>query len=187
MSRLYIYANAANAWALGLVLLAAFAAQFLAGEPPCPLCVLQRVALMQAAIGPCYVLLCSRRSGLTARDIAGGASMTILASLLGAAVSTRQILLHILPGDPGFGSAVLGYHMYTWCMVVFTCNILAAGVQLAGLHWFQSGPYRAVRLAPATTAMVVVLLIANIISTFAESGFAWDLPADPTGYLLFGS
>jgi disulfide bond formation protein DsbB len=185
MSRLYVWANAAHAWVLILILLAAFAAQFLAGEPPCPLCVLQRIAIMQAALGPCYVLICASRGTLTARHVAIGASMIILASLLGAAVSIRQILLHILPGDQGFGAAIFGYHMYTWCALVFFCNILGAGLQLAGLPWFREEPHRAAALARATSIVLAVMLLANIASTAAEAGFAWELPADPKGYLLF--
>ena len=32
-------------------------------------------------------------------------------------VAMRQILLHIMPGDPGYGSALLGYHYYCWAFI----------------------------------------------------------------------
>ena len=35
---------------------------------------------------------------------------------MGGAIAARQILLHIMPGDPGFGSAFLGMHFYTWAL-----------------------------------------------------------------------
>jgi hypothetical protein len=54
----------------------------------------------------------------------------IIAALLGAAISARQILLHILPGDAGFGSAFLGLHFYSWAFLFFVSAMLAAGVML---------------------------------------------------------
>jgi len=40
-------------------------------------------------------------------------ALSLLAAIVGAAFSTRQILLHILPGDTGYGTALLGYHYYS--------------------------------------------------------------------------
>ena len=53
--------------------------------------------------------------------------MTILASLVGSAASIRQILLHIVPPDPGYGPPILGVHLYSWalvfaCLIAFECN-----------------------------------------------------------------
>ncbi len=56
--------------------------------------------------------------------------LVIIAALLGAAIAARQILLHIMPGDAGFGSAFLGLHFYTWAFLCFVAAILAAGVML---------------------------------------------------------
>ena len=42
----------------------------------------------------------------------------------------RQILLHIMPGDPGYGSALLGYHYYTWAFFGFAVAIVATAVML---------------------------------------------------------
>lgn len=188
MPGLYVLAAAANAWVLLGVLAGAFVSQFAAGEPPCPLCVMQRIAMMLAMLGPCVVLVRARRGGLTAEEIGTGAGIAILASVLGAAVSLRQVSLHILPGDPGFGAPVMGMHLYTWAFVAFACNITAAGVQLAALPWFAPKAPSAViapRLATVTVAAVGVMLVANILSVIAEAGFAWHLPDNPTTYLLF--
>ena len=57
MSRLYLAAATLNVWVLVLVLVAAFAVQLILGELPCPLCVMQRVALMLVALGPLHILL----------------------------------------------------------------------------------------------------------------------------------
>jgi disulfide bond formation protein DsbB len=184
MARLYLLAAILNVWVLLLILVAAFAMQLIAGEPPCPLCVLQRIALMLCALGPLYVLLQSRAGALTCRDVATGNGITIVSALTGAAVSTRQVLLHILPGDPGFGTPLLGLHLYTWCLIAFVCQIAAAGTMLIGAAWLKEQPV-SWRMTNVTAAGFVVILLANLASVVAEAGFHWDLPSDPTGYLLF--
>ena len=108
MAPLFLLAATVNVWVLVLILTGAFGVQLIAGEPPCPLCVVQRIALMMCALGPLYLLLQARDRVLTFRDLAVGNGISIIAALLGAAVSTRQVLLHILPGDQGFGSPFLG-------------------------------------------------------------------------------
>jgi disulfide bond formation protein DsbB len=188
MARLILLAAAANVWVLVLILAAAFGAQFVFGEPPCPLCVVQRIALMLCALGPLHVLLRARDGMLAGRDVAVGNGMTILAALVGAAVSTRQVLLHILPGDAGFGSPVLGLHLYTWCLVAFVVQIAASGVMLLGAAWLGEARVSSLgswRLAPVTAGAFVLIVVANLLSVVAEAGPHWDLPSDPTGYLLF--
>ena len=185
MNALYRLALLGNAWVLLAILAGAFIAQFAMGEPPCPLCVMQRIAMMLAALGPCYTLLTAQREGLSARVIAIGASITVLASLLGAAISIRQVLLHILPGDPGFGAPIFGYHLYTWAVIAFACSIAASGAQLLGLQWFAGSATRLIPGARLTGFVLGAMLVANILSVVAEAGFAWHLPDNPTHYLLF--
>lgn len=185
MTLLYLLAALANVWVLLAILAAVFVAQFSAGEPPCPLCVMQRIAMMLAALGPCHILLAGSRAALGARDVGIGAGMTVLASLLGAAISIRQILLHILPNDPGFGMPVMGYHLYTWAAIAFACMIGTSGLQLIGLAWFQPQAHRVSLLARTSCIAVALMLVANILSVVAEAGFAWKLPDNPTTYLLF--
>src|SRR5947209_2028255 len=117
MTGLYLLAAALNIWVLVSILAAAFAVQLILGEPPCPLCVVQRIALMLCALGPLYMLLQARDGALTSRAIAIGSGISILSALVGAAVSTRQVLLHILPGDKGFSSPLFDLHLYTWCLI----------------------------------------------------------------------
>ena len=61
-------------------------------------------------------------------------ALSLFAAIIGAVVSTRQILLHIMPGDAGYGSALLGYHYYTWALLGF----IAAIVLLAAILLFDS-------------------------------------------------
>src|SRR5271165_5505319 len=137
MARLLLAGATLNVWVLLAILAAAFGAQLIAGEPPCPLCVAQRIALMLCALGPLHMLRRARDGALAARDVAVGGGIAILAALIGAATSTRQVLLHILPSDAGFGSPVLGLHLYTWCLIAFACQIAASDVMLIGAAWLQ--------------------------------------------------
>jgi hypothetical protein len=59
--------------------------------------------------------------------------MSLLAAVAGAVASTRQVLLHIMPGDAGYGSALLGYHYYTWALLGF----IAAIVLIAAILLFD--------------------------------------------------
>ena len=97
--------NVLGLYAVAAVLAVAFAAQLLLGELPCPLCLLQRIQFAVLAIGPMFNVRYGPRPSHYA--------MSLLAAAAGAAFAMRQILLHIMPGDPGYGSALLGYHYYT--------------------------------------------------------------------------
>jgi disulfide bond formation protein DsbB len=183
MTGLYLLAAALNVWVLVLILAAAFAVQLIAGEPPCPLCVVQRIALMMCALGPLYTLLQARDGALRYRDVAIGNGICIISALVGAAVSTRQVLLHILPGDQGFGSPLFGLHLYTWCLIAFCCQIAASSLMLIAA-WLKEQP-GCWRVTNITASAFVVVVVANLLSVIAEAGFNWDLPSDPVGYLLF--
>jgi disulfide bond formation protein DsbB len=184
MARLYLLAAALNVWVLILILAAALAVQLVAGEPPCPLCVVQRVALMLCALGPLYTLLQARRSVLTCRDIAIGNGIAIVSALLGALVSTRQVLLHILPGDRGFGSPVMGLHLYTWCLIAFVGQMAASAVMLIAAGWIKDQPSPR-SIANITGIALAVIVFTNLLSVIAEAGLNWELPSGPVGYLLF--
>ena len=103
------------------ILSAALVMQFVYGEAPCPLCELQRAALLSIAIA----LFMNLRYGNRVAHWA----LVILSACAGIAVSIRQILLHLT--DPvGFGSAVLGLHMYTWCFIGFALAVVGAASML---------------------------------------------------------
>ena len=117
--------NALSLYAVALVLAAAFAAQFILHELPCPLCLLQRILFAALAVGPILNIRFGPRPSHYA--------MSLLAAVAGAVASTRQVLLHIMPGDAGYGSALLGYHYYTWALLGF----IAAIVLLAAILLFD--------------------------------------------------
>jgi disulfide bond formation protein DsbB len=93
------------------------------GEQPCPLCLIQRSAMIGLAIGPVMNLLWGMKPAHYA--------LSILAAMVGGAGSTRQILLHIAdPNDPGYGPVVLGYHLYTWAFITFAVAIVGCAFML---------------------------------------------------------
>lgn len=115
--------NIAALFALLGVLAGSLHLQFGVGEQPCPLCIVQRSGMFAIAIGPFMNLLW----GIRARHYA----LSILGAVVGAAGSTRQILLHIAdPADPGYGPAVLGWHLYTWALVTFIIAIVGCALLL---------------------------------------------------------
>ena len=184
MARLYLLAVTLNVWILVGILAAAFAVQFWLGEPPCPLCVMQRIALMLIALGPLHILLHAYAAGLTARAAALGQGIAIIAAMLGALAAGRQILLHILPSDPSFGSPVFGLHLYTWCFITFSIQIAASAVLLIAATWLDDGKVRG-PMTIVTATVFAFVVAANLISVVAEAGLHWNLPGDPSGYLLF--
>lgn len=176
---LAIALNAAALYAIAAILLAAFYFQLVLGELPCPLCLLQRVAFVALAFGPVLTL----RHG--PRPFHYG--LAILAALCGATVAGRQILLHILPGDPGYGSALLGYHYYTWAFIVFAAAIAAAAAMLLFDRQFDAAADAvAARPAPgpiATAAvwLVIAVTLLNAGGVVVECGFA-SCPDNPVVY-----
>jgi len=140
MPQLFLLAAAVNVWVLVLILAGGFAVQLITGELPCPLCMMQRIALMLCAFGPLHILLSARDGALTCRAAAVGNGMAIVAALLGAIASGRQVLLHILPGDPGFGAPVMELHRYTWGLIAFACQIAASAVMLIATVWLEEKP-----------------------------------------------
>ena len=171
--------NALGLYAIALVLAAAFAAQLLLGELPCPLCLLQRIQFALLATGPVLNVRFGPRPSHYAASL--------LVAAAGAAFALRQILLHIMPGDPGYGSALLGYHYYTWAFIGFAVAIIAIAVMLLFDRQFEDGvgtpPDAAGALARTAVWLVIGLTAANVISTLLECGFD-ACPADPVAYEL---
>jgi disulfide bond formation protein DsbB len=157
--------NAVSLYALALVLAAAFAAQLLLHELPCPLCLLQRIQFAALAIGPILNIRWGPRPSHYA--------LSLLAAAVGAAFSTRQILLHILPGDAGYGTALFGYHYYTLALIGFAAAIILLAIILLFDRQFEDGatPPVAGAFARAAVWLVIGLTALNVISTLLECGF----------------
>ncbi|HCO24496.1 MAG TPA: disulfide bond formation protein B [Gimesia maris] len=175
-----------NILAVCMVLLGAFGVQFGEQEVPCPLCMLQRMAMMLCALGSCYIILQARSGSLTRADFAAGYGMSILAAVCGACISTRQILIHIVPPDPGYGDPVLGLHLYTWALVVFLVVLIDSGLNLMFVpELVTDHPIEFNWVSKTVLGVLGAVIIANLLSVFCQEGFHWVLPDDPVRYELF--
>ena len=164
---------------LGTILTTAMVLQFAAGEIPCPLCLLQRVAMF----GICFGIIRHVRTGYDGRNVGIG-SMWALYLLL---ISVRQVLLNIVP-RPGHaypGSAVLGLHMPVWSVVIAFAVLLAFAALLA---LFDGERLRAAppspmlrRVGSAAGLFVMALCLINLISVILQCGFG---ACHTTGYKL---
>lgn len=105
----------------------------------------------------------------------------------------RQIALHI-NDQHGYGSAVLGLHMYTCVFVLCIIAIIYIAIAL-GLSSQYEIKANKDEIAEARgkkikvfTHIVFVLLVfivaANLVSTFAECGLS-ECPDNPTVYTLW--
>lgn len=104
-----------------VILLGAIVVQYTFHEAPCPLCLLQRAAFVSIGL--------SLLMNLRYRNRVANWSCAILSACAGISVSIRQILLHIT-SPRGFGSAFMGYHMYTWCFFAFAVTIVGSAIML---------------------------------------------------------
>lgn len=179
-----------HAWVLAycVVMLSAFFIQFVMGEFPCPLCMLQRYGMILATLGALFVIMQARRGELTTARYAQGLGIGLIGVLAGASVSVRQIELHILPGDPGYGAPFLRLHLYTWAFVTFAIVMIYIGVMLMlmprGIPQAPAAGSAAWRVSTAIVWLFIGVVAANVIAIIFLEGFAPVLPDDPEGYNL---
>lgn len=179
-----------HAWVLAysVVMISAFYIQFVMGEFPCPLCMLQRYGMILATLGALFVIMQARRGALTTARYAQGLGMGLLGVLAGASVSLRQIALHILPGDPGYGEPFLGLHLYTWAFITFAIVMIYVGAMLMLMpRGIPQAPAAGTTARTVSTAIIwlfIGVVAANVIAIIVLEGFALVLPDDPLSYTL---
>ncbi|GGF86543.1 hypothetical protein GCM10007301_53010 [Azorhizobium oxalatiphilum] len=178
--------NALGLLAVSLVLIVAFVDQIAFGDIPCPLCILQRAGFAGASLG----LALNVKFGPRPSHYA----VVILSAFLGACISSRQILLHIVPGTGTYGDALMGLHFYTWAFIVYLAIILGSAAMLlfdgqfvreeeADAPASGSATSTAATFSLAMVALAALLALANGTSTVLECAGGL-CPDDPTGYLL---
>ncbi|WP_371649714.1 MULTISPECIES: disulfide bond formation protein B [unclassified Streptomyces] len=181
----------AHAYVLGMcgTLAGAYFFQFGLGEYPCPMCLLQRMFFLLSAVGPAWIIARSRNGAVTTREFASGWGWAVVAALIGSTVSATQVLMHIVPPDPGYAGALFGLHLYTWALIAFLAAAVAAGAALflapeaEPLDASVASP--ALRRASAVTLAVLLAFAAsNLVACFLLQGFHWQMPGDPTSYQL---
>ncbi|WP_417330475.1 disulfide bond formation protein B [Halomonas cupida] len=161
---------------MAMVLLMGLIAQVTLNELPCPLCLLQRAGFALVMFG----FMLNVVYGIKQRHY----GVVLLGAIFGAAAALRQVSLHVIPGTPPYGSAILGYHYYTWSFILFSATILAVAILLLlrnegegeFRHWFGV----AGKVACWFAMMVMAL---NVISTFIECG-PFQCPDNPVSYWL---
>jgi disulfide bond formation protein DsbB len=151
------------------ILTAAMVMQYALGELPCPLCLLQRVALF----GVAFAAILGLRDGDTARTTGLGLVFSILLLI----ISVRQTLLDIYPrpGHEYIGSAVLGLHMPVWSVLIALALIGAYALKLVVFgdtgHRPRVAAYPALqRLAAIAAVYVIVLCAINLGSAVVQCG-----------------
>ncbi|WP_375310719.1 disulfide bond formation protein B [Bradyrhizobium sp. A5] len=163
---------------ISLVLTVAFYYQLVLGELPCPLCLLQRAGFIAIGMG----FLSNLRLGERGSHYA----MILIAGLVTGFISIRQVGLHLAPGDPGYGTTLLGLHFYTWALIAAV--LIVGYVALVFLLKDATGsldkdPPLDGLLSNASFAIFALLVAANLLSTVLECG-AGQCDDNPVRYLL---
>jgi uncharacterized membrane protein len=81
-----------------------------------------------------------------------------------------------MPGDAGYGTALLGYHYYTWALIYFVVAIVLLAIILLFDRQFEDNraapPVAAGGFAHAAVWLVIGLTALNVVSTLLECGLA---------------
>lgn len=169
--------NAIDALGLGFLLLLAFVLQIGLHELPCPLCLLQRIGVLGIAFG--FLL------NVQFKVCPSHYSLSLLSAMLTAAISARQIFLHVEPGDLGYGLPLFGLHLYTWMFLLCVAVIIYISIIFSIFPQYQyDQPSKSKGmqvLTHATFAIVFLLAISNGIATYLECGTK-ECPDNPVKY-----
>lgn len=153
------------------ILTAAMTLQYGNGELPCPLCLLERVALF----GVCFGILLHFRCGFSGRNT--GCSLLFALFLL--VVSVRQTLLDIYPrpGHAYIGSPIFGIHMPVWSIIIALALLAAYALKLALLGGDENLRDASVeskpvveRIADILGLYVIALVAINFVSVVLQCG-----------------
>jgi disulfide bond formation protein DsbB len=158
--------------------------QYALGEIPCPLCLLQRVAMFGCAFG----LIQQLRAANSER----GTGIALIFSVLLLVISVRQTLLDIYPrpGHDYIGTAVLGLHLPVWSVIIAAALLLGLAVRLALFGDRRDAvknetvwPHAIVRILVHILAIYVAVICAiNLLSVIAQCGLD---QCHTFGYRLF--
>ena len=166
-------------FALAGVLTGAMGFQYIDGEIPCPLCLLERVAMFAC----CFGLIWQLRDGGSQR----GAGIAMLSAELLLVISVRQTLLDIVPrpGHAYIGSAVFGLHMAVWSVFFAVALLIGLAARLSvlgGPRWTSSaGRSTLPRVSTGLGLYVAILCALSFVSVLVQCGFG---QCHTTGYAL---
>jgi disulfide bond formation protein DsbB len=152
---------------IATILTTAMILQYHGGEIPCPLCLLQRVAMF----GVCFGIMLDFHHGRSARN----AGFSMLFALLLRILSARQTLLDIYPrpGHSYTGSAVLGLHMPVWSVIIAVAILVAYAIKFAVLGEPLRNPEPSPglnRIARLLSLYVIAICLINFGSVLLQCG-----------------
>lgn len=149
------------------VLSAALVMQFALGELPCPLCLLERVAMF----GVGFAIVQNFRNGFGERMT----GLALIFAVLLLVIATRQSMLDIAPrpGHAYIGSAVFGLHMPVWAALVGLVLILAHALKITLLGAAVPGvaPPPVLAATARLLGLALILLCAvNFVAVLLQCG-----------------
>jgi disulfide bond formation protein DsbB len=149
------------------ILSAALVMQFAFGELPCPLCLLERMAMF----GVGYAIVQNFRNGFDERMT----GLALIFAVLLLVIATRQSMLDIAPrpGHAYIGSAVFGLHMPVWAALVGLVLILAHALKITLLGAAAPGvaPLPAMTVAARLLGFALLALCAvNAVAVVLQCG-----------------
>ena len=157
---------------IAAILTTAMTLQYAYGELPCPLCLLQRVALF----GVCFGIMLNFRNGFSYQNTGFSLLFTIFLLI----VSVRQSLLDIYPrpGHEYIGSAVFGIHMPVWSAIIALALLIAYALKLAvlggddHLRETEARSFPIIEKVASLLSLYVIALCAiNLVSVVVQCGF----------------
>jgi disulfide bond formation protein DsbB len=153
------------------ILTAAMTLQYGKGELPCPLCLLERVAMF----GVCFGIMLNFRWGFSYQNT----GFSLLSAILLLVIAVRQSLLDIYP-RPGYeyiGSAIFGIHMPVWSIIIALALLIAYAIKLAilggdeYLRQAEVAEFPAIRkLASALSVYIILICVVNLVSVILQCG-----------------
>jgi len=173
------FARALNSLALLIVcavLLFVLYWEFMRGELPGALGLLQRAALVGVGLG----MLLNVRFGASESHY----GVILASALFGAWVAGRQMLGYIVTAG-SFGSAIFEWHFYTWAFAGFCVIAVFATALLFMEGQFFEGvrDTRPSSAAQAAGWLFVLVALAHAVSALLQCGFESCIEA-PAGYEL---
>lgn len=162
--------------------------QLVRWEPPCPLCVVQRMFMVLAMLGAAHIVRQGLSGTVPRRDYLMGWGLALVGCMGGSFAAWPQAALRILPGDQGPGGEVLGLAPSVWSWLLFQASVVAIGLMMITSHLTAArripltGGHCAAGYAALTFAALVVAVSA--VAVFLEEGLHAFLPDAPTRYQL---
>ncbi len=147
---------------LSAVLLGAYSVQFFLKEQPCPLCLLQRLAMISLSVA----LICNLKFGIRPTHYGVG----IFSSLFGASVSLRQMAMHICPEFPPFGEPIFGLDLYWWAFIVFGSSLFAIALYLLLYSKSEEKKITLNGLEKFACGLVALITLSYVVTIFIECG-----------------